>query len=412
MRRRRPIAIPEVSTPLSPGQSVRIKAPRRSAIGSVIGHTGFSVARYHSTAVFGAIFPVVAGLLVFGWRAGVTLLVILTSTAAAGAIWRRIGERGHPLRPAQLLWLALVLGLMLPADLAAPAVHNHAQSWPIIPAAALLLVIFSWGIGNFCPGRLHPAVVVFLVMALLYGPMLKSRAVLQRNHLLTGDIVAAVPAQDPQAIQIAWGRRPLDSAGAISANAPAVALMNFTKIRSSVSTGRGTLETLLRDRLPPLEDLVLGACPGPIGATSAIFVIVGGLFLLYRGLLDFRIPLLITATAWLAWLVLPLPALTSEPGWRWLPGHVPGVGWASGVTFANYQVLGSPLLFTAFFLAGSPTVRPMVKPARTAYAVLIGGLTAVIQLYVSVALGSYIALLAVGLLTPALDRFLAPRSLV
>jgi len=139
-------------------------------------------------------------------------------------------------------------------------------------------------------------------------------------------------------------------------------LLEFTHRRFSTATKPVSLDTLLRDRVPPLEDFVLGAVPGSIGATSAVAIIIGGLFLLYRGLIDFRIPLLITATAWCALLVLPVPEFSH---WQWFPGHVAGIGWAMGVTLANYEVLASPLLFTAFFLAGSPNARPLTKRGRT-----------------------------------------------
>jgi Na+-translocating ferredoxin:NAD+ oxidoreductase RnfD subunit len=399
--RRRSLPVPEVSTPLSPEKSVRLKPPRRSAIGSVIGHTGFSVARYHSTAVFGAIFPLGAGLLFFGWRAGLAIIMVLLSTVIAGWIWRRIGKRGHPLRPAQLL--SLILGLMLPADIATR------NTWPLLPSAALLLVIFSWTLGSFCPGRVHPTVAVFLLLALMYGPVLKGHAVLQRNHLLTGDLAMAPRHDDPTVTQLPWLQRPrVKNVDAIRSVPVAQILHQFTTRHQYDDS----LEALIRGRLVPLADLVLGASPGPIGATSAIAVIVGGLFLLYRGLIDFRIPLLITATAWIAILILPLKGVSIDPGWTWIPAHVHGVGWAQGVTFANYQILGSPLLFMAFFLAGSPAVRPMGRRGRAMYAVLIGLMTAVFQLYVSVSLGSYIALFIAGLLTPALDRFLCTRPLV
>src|SRR5450432_3406125 len=88
-------------------EPLELKAPRRRAMGSVIGHTGFNVARYHTTHVFGGLFPLLAGALIFGWRAVVAVMIVVTTTVLTGLIWRRIGTRGHPLRPAQLLWLGL-----------------------------------------------------------------------------------------------------------------------------------------------------------------------------------------------------------------------------------------------------------------------------------------------------------------
>jgi hypothetical protein len=54
----------------------------------------------------------------------------------------------------------------------------------------------------------------------------------------------------------------------------------------------------------------------------------------------------------------------------------------------------------------------MTRRARTLYALLIGILAAVFQLYVSVSIGPYLALLAVSLATPTLDKLFPPRTLV
>jgi Na+-translocating ferredoxin:NAD+ oxidoreductase RnfD subunit len=273
-----------------------------------------------------------------------------------------------------------------------------------------MIVILCWALGGIGSGRFHPAVVVYLLIALLYGPLLQSNTVLQRNRLLLGDLLSAPVDAETKAAQFTWRKRLLSPGFDVIRCTPASqSLRDFTHPAPSITAEHVSLDTLLRDRVPPLEDLVLGAVPGSIGVTSAIAVIVGGLFLLYRGLIDFRIPLLITASAWCALLLLPIP---HQGHWHWLPGHLQGIGWAAGVTLVNYQILASPLLFTAFFLAGSPTVRPLTKKGRTVYAISIGLLAAAIQMYFSVSLGSYIALLLAGFMTPLLDRCLLSKSLV
>jgi hypothetical protein len=46
------------------------------------------------------------------------------------------------------------------------------------------------------------------------------------------------------------------------------------------------------------------------------------------------------------------------------------------------------------------------------YAVLIGVLAAVFQLYLAVSIGPYLALLAISVLTPLIDALFRPRTLV
>jgi Na+-translocating ferredoxin:NAD+ oxidoreductase RnfD subunit len=74
--------------------------------------------------------------------------------------------------------------------------------------------------------------------------------------------------------------------------------------------------------------------------------------------------------------------------------------------------MAGPLLFVAVFLATAPGVRPMTRRARALFALLVGGLAAALQLYVSVSFGPYLALMVMSLLTPLLDRWLRPRPIV
>ncbi len=418
--RQTPPIAPLLRRPLTPHRIA--PSPRHLPTrGLLVGHTGLNVARYHSTFAFGLLVPLAAGATFFGWRAVAAVALVLVGTLVGTLVWRRVGTRGHALRPAQLLRLGLLLALMLPAELAAnPTARPPAAEWAILPAAGLLLVVVCWLAGPGGGGRVHPVLTVYLLLAVLYPAALATHTVLQRTRLVAGDVTRADrPTAPGRAAPDAWRWRPLapPPADAVAVPPAADALLAFTRGRSPAGvtpSGIGSVDDLLRDRLPPLEDVALGAVPGPVGTTSAVAVIIGGLFLLYRGLIDFRVPLLVIAFAWVTLLVSPIPLPTTAGGhrWQWLAAASPDVGWATGSTFVNYEVLASPLLFTAFFLAGSPSVRPLGRPARSAYAAAVGVAAAVLQLYVSVALGSYLAVLLAGLFASDVDRRIGTRPLV
>src|SRR6185369_2821941 len=174
-----------------------------------------------------------------------------------------------------------------------------------------------------------------------------------------------------------------------------------------------SLEELIRDTMPPLEDLIVGGAPAPLGLGSAVANIMGGLFLLYRGLSDFRVPLLVCLAAIGAFLVLPIPVAVTESVRHWRPlGLHAGVGWPVAITFISYELMAGPLLFVAFYLASTPGVRPLTRRGRAVFAILIGASTAALQLYLDVSYGAYLALLIIGLFTPVLDRIFRPRALV
>jgi Na+-translocating ferredoxin:NAD+ oxidoreductase RnfD subunit len=408
----------ESPPPDEPAVELAFPAAPLSAPHPTLLHSGMSVPRYFALHVTGVLFPVTAAVALYGWRGIVVIAAVVVSATFAMEFWRRIGARGQDLRFSHTLWLALLLALMLPVHLGtlgAP-VEGWPTLWPLLPASAFFLVFFTWLLGGVGSSRVHPAVITYLLLVILFHHALVPHWVLQRGSAFRGDPLNAAVVEHSTA-RPPWIEAP--RAGDVGSDAiwvePASQrLIFFTSGTEMPERTWLSLESLLRDRMPPLEDLIIGGLPGPIGVSSAIAVIMGGLFLLYRGLIDFRIPLLIVAGALVGFLVLPIPVVITEaaPQWRWLAWREPGVGWATALTFANYEILAGPLLFMAFFLATASGVRPMARRARFIYALLIGVLAAGFQLYASVSFGPYLAMLVLSLLTPTLDKLFAPRPLV
>lgn len=377
---------------------------------TVLLHSGMNVQTVFGTFTSGAIFPLTAGLALFGWRAGLAVAAVVFSAMTTAAIWRRIGLRGGQVRIVHMLWLAVVLAMMLPAEL---MVHRKGplQVWPILPAAGATLVILNWLLGGLGVGRVHPVLATFLLMVALFPGHLKPNAVLQRHMLFTGDVLDVGPGRPRAGSKDPWITRPLvNGQDALLLPPASEQLQAFTK-GSEVSWV--SMDALVRDRMPPIQDLIIAGQPGPIGMGSIIAIVTGGLFLLYRGLIDYRIPLLIWLSLGVALYVLPVPIVVADqPVWSWFAIADPRVSWATGMTFVHYEMLASPALFMAIFLATDPSVRPMAKGSRAVYAIVIGVLAAAAQRYLSVAIGPYVALLIGSILTPFLDKALRPKPIV
>lgn len=367
----------------------------------------------------GAGFPAVAGMLFFGWRALAMLIVMLAVAIAAIHIWRQIGARGRQLHLGHGIWSTLLLWLMLPAHLFNTATPTFRYDlWPIPIAAAILLVIMLWLLGGVGSGRIHPVLVTYLLVVAIFDPLLSPASVLQRNRLFTGDIASAAPPAPPAHAYIKDGylrTTHLNGYDALQVEPAQARLLSFTSGAKRPGRSWLSLESLLRDEMPPLEDLVIGAQPGPSGATCAVALIIGGLFLLYRGVIDFRVPLLAIIGAYIAWIALPIPVLIREAGpqWQWLAFRDPvNVGPAKAITLANYEIMAGPMLLMIFFFATSPGLRPMARRARVIFGLLVGLTAAGFQLYLSISFGPYLALLIVSLITPMLDRFFRQHPLV
>jgi Na+-translocating ferredoxin:NAD+ oxidoreductase RnfD subunit len=412
----------EVPVKLAYAPGLAAAAPRPK-----LWHSGMTLSAFFSLHVMGALFPITAASLLYGWRALCLIVVVLGAAWVSFLAWQRVGSLGRQMRLSHTLWLALLLALMLPVHLmtADPPFFEPRvpDKWAIAVGAGVLVVVLAWLLGGAGSGRVHPVLVAYLLLVVLFKQFLVPHWVLQKDHLFLGDVQSTERTQPPPNTGESWTKiKPVVGRDAIYEDPAAEKLSAFTSGQKRPDRSWLSLDGLLRDDMPPLEDLILGGQPGPIGAGSAIAVIVGGLFLLYRGVIDFRIPLLIYMATMVALLVLPVPAIIREVSsggvgqtqiaWRWLAFRSHEIGPAKAVTFANYESMAGPLLFMAFFLATSPAIRPMTRRARTLYAIVIGVLAATFQLYVGVSFGPYLALLMVSIMTPTLDKWFKPKTLV
>jgi hypothetical protein len=374
--------------------------------------SGVTLGRYFALHLQGAIFLILVGVALYGWRGAVVVGGVVGFTLVGLLLWRRIGTRGRQLKIAHGLWLGLLLGLMLPAHLASGGSGGREILWPVIPAAGLALATLIWLLG--AAGRVHPVLLVYLLLVVLFRVELIPHSILQRDHLVRGDVLRTV-VDRPFPFRQPWiTAPPLPGQDALYWRQPASEqLLSLTSASETPDQPTLTLEDVLRDRMPPLEDLIIAGHPGPVGTSSAIAIIVGGLFLLYRGLIDYRIPLLIVLFTYIGLLIFPIPLSITDNvrNWHWMVWRPSGLGWPSAVTFANYEVMAGPVLFMAFFLATAGGIRPMTRRGRTVYAALAGLATAACGLYFSVSFGPYLALLLVSLATPVLDRLIRPRPL-
>jgi Na+-translocating ferredoxin:NAD+ oxidoreductase RnfD subunit len=294
--------------------------------------------------------------------------------------------------------------------------------WLVLIGAGVLVTLLSWLFLGSATGRIYPVLVSYLLLVVMFKSALVPHWVLQKQHLFVGDARDARPI-NLESYPTGWRSIPdrPHFAGLYESSPPTENLVAYTSGPAGIGNRWLSVDSMLRDAMPPLEDLILGGYPGPIGAGSAVMVIVGGLFLLFRGVIDYRIPLLICLMAFVTFLILPIPAAirpatpemaNAQIVWRWFAMHDRSVGPAVGITFANYELMAGPLLFMSFFLATAPEIRPMSRRGRFLFAVLLGVLAAGLQLYISVSFGPYLALLIASLVTTGLDRFFKARCLI
>ena len=139
-------------------------------------------------------------------------------------------------------------------------------------------------------------------------------------------------------------------------------------------------------------DMFLGTnMPGCIGEISALALLVGGVYLVVRGVIKINTPVAYVAT---------------------VAVFVAIYGACTGKDVLNYtlaQVLGGGLMLGAIFMATDYVTAPMTGKGQIIFGVGCGPLTSVIRLFGGYPEGVSYSILLMNIVTPLIDKWTAPR---
>lgn len=172
----------------------------------------------------------------------------------------------------------------------------------------------------------------------------------------------------------------------------AVPFMSPSAAYDSFSGATPLAAAKLGDGVAPLADLWLGTVAGSTGETSAVLLLLGGLYLVGVRAVDWRIPVAMLASV--AALYAVLHGLE--------PARHPDVLTAFG---------SGGLMLGAWFFATAPGCAPMTRSGKWIYGLAIGALVVVIRQFSGQPEGVMYALLLGSALTPHFDRWTQPRPL-
>jgi H+/Na+-translocating ferredoxin:NAD+ oxidoreductase subunit D len=139
-----------------------------------------------------------------------------------------------------------------------------------------------------------------------------------------------------------------------------------------------------------IVDLITGVTGGSIGETSAILLLLGAAYLLYKGIIDWRTPFAFIATVGIG---------------GWLFGGVDGL--FSGDMM--FHIFAGGLILGAFYMATDMVTTPITKVGRLYFGLGAGLLTLMIRLIGGYPEGVSYAILLMNLTTPLIDRYTKPR---
>ena len=134
-----------------------------------------------------------------------------------------------------------------------------------------------------------------------------------------------------------------------------------------------------------LKTLFLGTMPGAMGEISTLLLLVGGVYLIARKIVPWRIPLAFLGTVAVLTLIF-------------------GGGSMSNVNFMLYNLCSGSVVLAAFFMATDYATSPVTLNGQLLYGVGCGVLTVLIRYFGGYPEGSTYAVLIMNLCTWAIDK--------
>lgn len=144
------------------------------------------------------------------------------------------------------------------------------------------------------------------------------------------------------------------------------------------------------DKLPTLVDMLLGKMGGSLGEVSALALLLGLAFMLWKKIITWQIPVSVLLTVFVFTGIMHL---------------------VNPLEYANpfVHLLSGGLMLGAIFMATDYVTSPMSKNGMLVYGVGIGILTTVIRLFGSYPEGMSFAILIMNAFTPLINSYIKPK---
>lgn len=331
-------------------------------------HKANSVQKVMTTVLL-ALLPATAfDIYLFGWPA---LFLFTTTIASCVAIEAAcVALADQPAKISLSDNSAVLTGWLMASSL-----PPWSPWWIGLLGAVFAIALAKHAFGGLGQNVFNPAMVGRTVL-------LVSFPVIMTTWILPHPLFSASSPSFADAISITFGGHMPDTVSAASA---------LGYVKTELSRGIPVTQSMAQvAQVPDLMDMAMGYRAGSMGETSAFLILLGGLFLLYKRIISWHIPVAVIATLFLMGTLFH----AVDPA-RFTPGlfHV-----MSGATFLG-----------AFFIATDYVTSPVSKSGQLIFAVGVGLLAWLIRTFAGYPEGMAFAVLLMNGLTPIIDQYTRPR---
>jgi electron transport complex protein RnfD len=316
-----------------------------------------------------ALLPATAfDLYLFGWPALFLFAVTIGSCVAIEAACLAVADR--PVKVTLSDNSAVLTGWLMAASL-----PPWAPWWIGVLGAVFAIALAKHAFGGLGQNVFNPAMVGRTVLLISFP-------VVMTAWVLPHPLFSASAPSFSDAVAITFGGHMPDTISAASA---------LGYVKTQLTLGVPVTQSMAQvAQVPDMMDMALGYRAGSMGETSAVLILLGGLFLLYKRIISWHIPVGVMGTLFLMGTVFH----AVDPA-RFTTGtfHL-----MSGATF-----LGS------FFIATDYVTSPVSKKGQLVYAIGIGILAWLIRTFAGYPEGMAFAVLLMNAVTPIIEQYTRPR---
>lgn len=308
-------------------------------------HGGDSVQR-NMYGVCMALLPALAASL---WFFGLGAAIVMATSVAScvcfeWAISKFILKRERlTITDGSAVLTGLLLGFNLPSNL---------PLWIIIIGALVAIGIGKMTFGGLGCNPFNPALVGRIFLLISFPVQMTSWPEIKQYTAYTDATTAATP---------------------------------LSLMQTAIATG----DASMLEQLPSLEEMLLGAMGGSLGEVSALMLLLGTVFMLWKKIITWHIPVSILGTV----------AVFSTALHLWNPVYAHPLA----------VLMSGGLILGACFMATDYVTSPMSHKGQLIYGVCIGLLTVVIRNWGAYPEGMSFAIFTMNAFTPLINTYCKPK---
>ena len=302
-------------------------------------HAGYSTRQIMYETIIATLTLVFAGWFFFGWAALQIIIVCLVTTVITEGVWQKATGRPVKIADGSAALTGILLGLVLSPDV---------PWWMAALGAVVAILVGKQFYGGLGQHPFNSALVGWAFIFVSYQAVMETYVMPEPRWWLEPGGYLEYP--------------PLDVL---------------------------KLDGILAVADLPWRDFFFGNVPGSIGTTSILAALIGGVYLVFRRIIDWFIPVCFIVSAWIFGFIF----------WQIDPE-----------AYANptLHVMIGWIFFGAFFLAPEKGSSPVTVPGMILYGIGCGVLTMIFRIWGTFIQGVPFAILLMNTLTPLLDR-IRPR---